>query len=134
MWTPRILPANAPRANQQVTYLFFNETLGYHGLMTIDNTFMAVGGGNLPFGTTTGVNTYVAALTPRSAGANRTINVKFANANTGASTLNIDSEGVVALQNASGGALTNGQIVAGTIYQVVKDGNAYKILNIYSAE
>jgi len=50
--------------------------------------------------------------------------VKFTNANTGASTLNVNSSGAVALRQADGTALESGDIEAGTWRTVVYDGTA----------
>lgn len=47
--------------------------------------------------------------------------------NTGAMTLNVDGTGVKALLSASGGVVTSGQVVAGTLYPVRYDGAAYRL-------
>jgi hypothetical protein len=50
--------------------------------------------------------------------------VKFTNANTGASTLNVNTSGAVTLRKSDGTALSSGDITAATWYTVVYDGTA----------
>lgn len=51
-----------------------------------------------------------------------------ANANTGATTVNVDNLGPVALENAAGG-LTGGEIVVDGLYQIIYTGSAWTILS-----
>lgn len=129
--TRRVKPDVAIRGNDQEVEIFYNTDRGTHVYLHLDEAEYAVGGGNLPFGTATGTNTYVVALSPRASGVNRTINVKFTNTNTGAATLNVDGAGAIAIQTADGAALTSGQIPAGTVMQLVLD-TTYKLLGVLS--
>lgn len=54
---------------------------------------------------------------------------KAANANTGASTLNVNATGIKNILNVDGSALTANQIVANGIYTAVYDGTQYQLLN-----
>lgn len=68
--------------------------------------------------------TYITALT-----AGQTVLFKAANANTGASTLNVSGLGVKAIKNLSGSALVSGDIVAGGLYLCGYDGTNWVLLN-----
>lgn len=52
-----------------------------------------------------------------------------ANTNTGASTLNVNGQGVKSIVTTSGAALTAGAITAGAIVSVMYDGTNFQILN-----
>lgn len=54
--------------------------------------------------------------------------LQFPNANTGAATININSEGAVAIEK-EGGALSAGDLIAGGIYRVAYDGTAFQIIS-----
>jgi hypothetical protein len=54
---------------------------------------------------------------------------KAANANTGASTLDVNGIGAVAIKKYVGSALTEGDIAAGQIVEVVYDGTNFQIVN-----
>lgn len=79
--------------------------------------------------TASGTNTYTAtpavALSAYTTGLE--ITVKFTNANTGASTLNVSSLGAKTIQ-INGAAVTSGQIVAGGTYVMVYDGTSFQLL------
>lgn len=84
------------------------------------------------FGTDSGaanayVVTTVAPLGPGLRTGSRFI-FKAVNANTGASTLNVDGTGVIAIKKAVSTALTGGDINAGQIVEVVYDGTVYQCM------
>lgn len=54
--------------------------------------------------------------------------LQFPNANTGAATININSEGAIAIEK-EGGALSAGDLIAGGIYRVAYDGTAFQIIS-----
>jgi hypothetical protein len=56
------------------------------------------------------------------------LRVRFANANTGAATLNLNSVGAVSIKKNVVTALAVGDIVAGGIYDIVYDGTNYQII------
>jgi len=84
------------------------------------------------FSPATGTNTYVASYTFETITGyykGQQFRIKFANANTGASTININSIGAANLKK-NGGAdnLQNGDIIAGGIYQIEYDGTNFQIV------
>lgn len=72
----------------------------------------------------TGTDTYVATPSPAitAYAAGQSFLIHFANANTGAATLNLNSLGAKAIKNTDGGALTAGQIADDSIQHCVYDG------------
>lgn len=75
--------------------------------------------------TATGTDTYAAAYTPVQTLTNGlTVRIKFTNANSGASTFNLQSTGAVTLRKADGTALSSGDIAAGSVWWVIYDGTA----------
>lgn len=80
------------------------------------------------FGTTAGTNTYtLTAPTVTSLYAGLRVTVKFAAANTGASTLNINSLGAKAIVKAGGTALTSGTLKLNGVYTLVYDGTSFQL-------
>lgn len=78
--------------------------------------------------TVSGTNTYTATITGITAYAvGQEIRLKFTNANTGASTLNINSIGTIPLQ-INGVALTSGQIAANTNCIASYDGTNFQLI------
>ncbi len=78
--------------------------------------------------TTGSANTYVASI-PGIAGlvAGLRITLKINVANTGASTININSLGAKSIRKAGGAALTNGNLKTGGIYTLVYDGTNFQL-------
>lgn len=78
--------------------------------------------------TTGSANTYVASI-PGIAGlvAGLRIIVKINVANTGASTININSLGAKSIRKAGGAALTSGNLKAGGVYTLVYDGTNFQL-------
>ena len=73
-------------------------------------------------------NTYAVTLSPApSLVAGSTVTVKIAHTNTGASTLNVNSGGAVAIQKNGGLALVGGELQAGGIYEFVYDGTQFQM-------
>lgn len=84
---------------------------------------------------TTGTNTYVCGFTPALSGyvANQVYSVRFAAANTGAATLNIDTRGAKTLKKQTGAgkvALVAGDIIAGGCYNLMYDGTDIIIMGL----
>jgi len=83
----------------------------------------------MAFATASGTDTYavvkegIAALTE-----GLSIKVKFANANTGVSTLNINNIGAVAIKKGNGNDLAAGNIKAGQILHLVYTGTVFQLL------
>jgi hypothetical protein len=87
------------------------------------------------FSTASGTNTYVVAFDPAITAyvIGQRFFVVFTNANTGASTLNIDGLGVKTLVKNGSSALVSGDIVAGQIYAVVYDGTNLQVVGKFSS-
>lgn len=85
----------------------------------------------LPVGTASGVNTYAVTLSPVPASlaalVRTLVTVTFTSANTGASTLNPNGLGAVAL-TLNGAALVSGNIVAGQTYICIYDGANFDMI------
>jgi hypothetical protein len=75
-----------------------------------------------------GTDTYVATFSPAfpSYFAGMVIQVYFTNANTGASTVNVDGLGAKSIVKGGNTALGSGDIIAGTIYKLVYDGTNFQ--------
>jgi len=56
------------------------------------------------------------------------VKIEFTNANTGASTLNINSLGAKAIQKSNGSALSSGNIKTGQIAHLVYNGTVFQLL------
>lgn len=84
---------------------------------------------NTPYGAATGTDTYAVTLAPAMTAYETGVpfRVKFANANTGAATLNVNGLGAKALKKAASVALDANDIVAGEIYSLVYDGTNIQI-------
>ncbi len=79
-------------------------------------------------------NTYDITISPAPAAyvAGMQFNVVFVHANTGASTLNVNSLGTKNITTVNGSALTAGTIVAGGVYPVIYNGTSFILLNLFS--
>lgn len=85
--------------------------------------------GSLLSGTASGADTYTVTITGvASYTTNDAYVIKFTNANTGASTLNINSIGVIALKKSVSTALSAGDIGAGQEFIVVYDGTNFQLM------
>lgn len=81
--------------------------------------------------TVSGTDTYTVTKTPTPSLTNGLkFEAKFTNANTGASTLNVNSTGAVTLRKFDGTALSSGDIAAGSVWWVTYDATAsqYRLL------
>lgn len=80
--------------------------------------------------TASGTNTYTATITPAIAAYLNTHRffIRFTNANTGASTLNLNGLGAVPIVRNNGNALTSGDILAGGIYVLAYDGTNFRLI------
>ncbi len=88
-------------------------------------------GETIPNGTTSGTDTYTVTITGVSAYmAGDTYTVKFANANTGAATININSLGAKALKKVVSTALASGDISSGQEYIIIYDGTNFQVLGV----
>lgn len=85
-----------------------------------------------PNGTASGTNTYAVTISPAiTVAAGALICVRFTNASTGSSTLNVNSGGAVNLVKKNGStAVGNGDIAANTWYTLLHDGTSWVALNI----
>jgi hypothetical protein len=89
-----------------------------------------VGGVSVISGTATGTNTYSLTTPPPQASYSESLvyRVEFTNANTGASTLNIDGLGATPIISSSGIALVTGDILANRVYVLAYDGVSFQIV------
>lgn len=78
-----------------------------------------------------GTDTYTATLVPDPGEylLGETVHIKFTNANTGAATLNLNSNGAKAIQR-DGSALTAGEIKAGSVHELVYDGTQFQLTGV----
>ncbi len=90
----------------------------------------------LTYYTASGTDTYV--ITPSPAitvyAAGQSWKVKFTNANTGAATININSLGAKDLKKSASTALASGDIVAGTIKEIIYDGTNFQVKDVVVAD
>jgi len=75
-----------------------------------------------------GTNTYTATITGYTLAEGQTVRIKFTNANTDASTLNINSLGAKSIVKGNGSALSSGNIKAGQICNLVYGGSNFQLL------
>ena len=88
-----------------------------------------IDGISIPYAVATGTNTYAVSIPGGdSLVEGMSIKVKFTNANTGASTLNINGLGAKAIQKSNGNALSSGNIKAGQIVHLVYTGSVFQLL------
>ncbi len=81
------------------------------------------------YGVASGTNTYVATIIGITALTEGfTVRIKFTNANTGASTLNINSLGAKAIVKSNGASLSSGNIKAGQICNLAYTGSNFQLL------
>ncbi len=82
-----------------------------------------------PYGITSGTNTYITSI-PGIAIIieGMSVKIKFTNANTGASTLNINDLGAVSIRKGNSTALSSGNIKAGQIVHLVYTGTVFQLL------
>jgi hypothetical protein len=85
----------------------------------------------VPYAVAAGTNTYTATLSPAPLqyATNATYKIKFTNANTGASTLELNGLGAAAIQ-LKGAALAAGQIPAGSTLDVFYNGATFQIVGV----
>ena len=85
--------------------------------------------------TAAGTDTYTATLSPAitAYALYQTFNVLFTNANTGASTINFNGLGAIAIQKNGSVALASGDILAGQVYSMMYDGTDFQLLGMISA-
>lgn len=86
---------------------------------------------NRMYGAATGTDTYALDLTPNLAayGAGNIIYCTFANTNTGAATINVDTLGAKAITKGTDGitALSASDLVVGKVYTLIYDGTRFQI-------
>lgn len=101
--------------------------------MTPLNVQQAIQSTDAVFATASGTDSYTATLTPTLDAyvTGMRLIIKFTNANTGVSTLNIDTLGAKTLQ-LNGSALVAGDIGAGSIKEFVYDGTNFEMVSIGS--
>lgn len=83
----------------------------------------------IPFGTTSGTDTYTCSVTPIATSyiAGSAYVIKFTNANTGAATLNLNSQGAKAIKKNASQDLVAGDILAGQELLCVYDGTNFQL-------
>lgn len=82
----------------------------------------------IDYGVASGTNTYTATITDTTLIEGKSYKIKFTNANTGASTLNINGLGAKTIQKGNGNALSSGNIKAGQICHLVYTGTVFQLL------
>ena len=88
-------------------------------------------GGGLQSGTASGTDTYTVTIgTVSSYASGDVYAVKFTNANTGASTININSLGAKSLKKSVSTALASGDILSGQEFIIVYDGTNFQVIGI----
>jgi len=75
-----------------------------------------------------GTNTYAVTIAGYTLEEGKTVKIKFTNANTSASTLNINSLGAKAIKKSNGNDLSSGNIKAGQICNLVYTGSVFQLL------
>jgi hypothetical protein len=96
-------------------------------VLTVDSS----GGSGLQTATANGTDTYTATITGVSAYTTHDIyEIIFTNANTGSSTININSLGAKTLKKSVSTNLANGDILAGQAYIIVYDGTNFQVIGI----
>lgn len=102
------------------TYILDYDGTNFQMLNAINEPEYAVAGGT---------DTYTATVSPAIAGygTGKSYILKFTNANTGASTLNLNGIGAVAIQR-NGRALVAGDIAPASVLQVTHDGTVFQIV------
>lgn len=96
----------------------------------LKNSFLNLSGAILVGGTDSGAaNAYVLAVTLNAYATNMIVMIKAINANTGASTLNINGLGAKSILRQDGTALQSGDIVAGQWIELVYSGTDFRLLN-----
>jgi len=107
------------------TYTFPDKDIAVAGLDDIQTPSPASA-------TAAGTATYTASLTPAIAAyvANLRVFIKFTNANTGASTLNLNGLGAKAIKKNSSDNLVGGDIVAGQIVELFYDGTNFQAMGL----
>lgn len=107
-----------------------NATFDNTGAFRVALNGLVISVGNLKFGTAAGTDTYTVATAPVSTA--YTLGdpylVLFTNANTGASTLNVDGLGAVPIVKQATLPLVAGDILAGQIHLLVYDGANFQII------
>ncbi|WP_304441912.1 hypothetical protein, partial [Sporanaerobacter sp. PP17-6a] len=84
---------------------------------------------HIPYATASGTNAYTVSISGISSlTEGLSIKIKFTNANTGASTLNINGVGAKTIVKSNGNALSNGNIKAGQICHLVYTGSNFQLL------
>ena len=84
---------------------------------------------HIAYATASGTDSYTATITGITAlTEGLSIKIKFTNANTGPSTLNINNLGAKAIQKSNGNALSSGNIKAGQIIHLVYGGSVFQLL------
>lgn len=84
---------------------------------------------HIDYAVANGTNTYTATITNiTTLTEGLSVKIKFTNANTGASTLNLNSLGTKTIQKGNGNALSSGNIKAGQICHLVYTGSVFQLL------
>lgn len=104
------------------------------GLQLSGGTLVSTAAG-VPSGTASGTDTYTATIANVAAyNTNSAFVIKFTNANTGASTLNINGLGAINLYKSVNSPLSGGDIKAGQEFIVVYDGANFQVIGLASSQ
>jgi len=104
------------------------------GLQLSGGTLISTAAG-VPSGTASGTDTYTATIANVAAyNTNSAFVIKFTNANTGASTLNINGLGAINLYKSVNSPLSGGDIKAGQEFIVVYDGTNFQVIGLASSQ
>lgn len=92
------------------------------------------GAGSNYYQDTGGTNAYIITPSPASAGygTGNVYDIKIANGNTGASTLNVNNLGIKNIIYADGSALRSGAMPTGSVVRLIYDDNSFQLQNILS--
>lgn len=97
-------------------------------IKNLNNNLAGIVAKGIDYAVASGTNSYTATISDATLIEGRSYKIKFTNANTGASTLNINSLGAKTIQKSNGNALASGNIKAGQILHLVYTGSVFQLL------
>lgn len=126
-------------APSNIKMLWYNENDNLHYYYNLNSSTwvpLRVDGGSVPYGVASGTDTYTVTVMPalNTLDLGQPLNIRFTNANSGASTLNANGTGVVAIINPDGSALVGGELIAGAVSYLVYNGTNYQLMGSASTD
>lgn len=123
-WYDEAVKATASDLNTGTDDAKFATSLALEG-----SKYLTQAGGKIS-ATASGTDTYTATIAPAitAYAAGQRFFITFTNANTGAATINLNSQGAKSLKKNSSAALTAGDILAGQIILIAYDGTNFQII------